>query len=191
MNFVHFRFLFISVLVFNFCEGIELKCEYGSLGSLGTACYLDQKITAGTEEDGYTFTEISDEQREKVNVLYFRTSDVAFAPKEALEAFSNLNTIGIRNREFKTLSFDFLTNLLKLVKPKTKKLYFIGSGLERIDPKVIPIFQEMEQVHLFNNICSGKAFKTKEDFAGIDSALKKCTDNFEAFCKENENDKDC
>lgn len=145
---------------------------------------MTQNIAAGTENDGFTFTGLPEEHKKTVNVIWFRTSDVAFVPREALETFPNLREIAIVDREFETLTFDFLSNLLKFVKPKIKKLSFFMCYLERIDPRVIPIFQEMEEVNLNYNICVKKSFETKEDFAEMDSILKQCTDNFEAFEEE-------
>lgn len=172
--------IFNLLVIFRICDGIDLKCEFSDTGYLGKRCNLIEKkpILAGTEDEGYTFTDISNKQKKEVRGIRFYTSEIDFLPNETLSTFPNLNAIWIQDADLKVLKFDFLTNILKFAGPKITKLSLWNSGINQIDPRVISIFEKLSKVDLRGNECVNKDFDDRKEFPQMKLILENCINNF-------------
>lgn len=131
----------------------------------------------GTEDEPFTFTGLTDSEKQKVELLKIFSSKIQFVPREVLTEFPKLHTIFIQDLEMEVLTFDYLNTLLKLVLPKITKVSFYGGRLRSIDPQVVTIFKKLNKVNLEKNLCVNKYIQ-RNNFKQIDSILKNCINNY-------------
>lgn len=173
-------------MLLNFCNAIDLECRENDW-IYGPACEINNTIPSYTEGSHFRFTGLNESQLEEVKVLVLLNTDVSFIPEEALATFPNLDSIVINDDNFKILTSDFLSNLLKFVKRKIRNFKIYSCGLNKVDPRVIAIFQDMTEVHFDGCTydCVFEKIDTIKGFMQMQWTLSQCIENFQPYYVSN------
>lgn len=160
----------------------ELKCEYDTGNTLANRCRLANResILPCTENDVYVFTGLTEVQRLSVEQVTFRTTEVAFVPKETYTTFPNLNTIGFTALNEDHISYDWLNNMVKSFRPQIKNIVF-REYVRRVERSVMDILKNFQKVDFKDNHCIGGAYiNSNAGFVpDLNAALSKnCYTNF-------------
>jgi hypothetical protein len=131
------------------------------------------------EKQIFKFTGLAEYQVKRIKTVCFQTSRISFVPKEAATFFPDFDGVAIIDTDLRIIEFDWLENLLKFVKNKTKNLYFHENKIEMIDPAVQPIFLKMDRIFLRGNNCIKEGFPLSKDPAIMKFELQKCFENYE------------
>lgn len=154
----------------------ELKCTFNLRW-----CELKDKdpIHENTKNENFYFTGIRDEYKRNITVLQFYTKDVDFIPKTAFTTFPNLHTIRFYGIDMETLEFNWLERITSSFNSKIKNIYLNWSGIDKIDPQVVEIFQRYDRIDLEGNDCVNFNFhKNQGHFKLFNEKLEECFGNF-------------
>lgn len=157
----------------------DLKCTYED-HPWGKACklYSREPIRAGKEDNGYTFTGLTQDQKRAVTVITFCTSEIDFVPKEAKKEFPNLKALDFAKTSLTVLTENYMNRILKFVYPKITSISFHQCRINQIDPKLVSTLAFMEQVDLNGNNCVSFYKNSLTSYSKLSDALNECTDNF-------------
>lgn len=164
---------------------IELKCHYCSYKKTEATdfeetCDLLDKvvITPDMESDKFEFTGLSSEQKEKIKTLAFRSSSVAFVPKEAFQVFPNLERITMLNTSLEKIEYHWLKNFLKYSKD-IKILDLRWNKINFTDPRVLEIFSKFQKVNLKWNVCVDNQYSIENgNMLEMRNELDACFNNY-------------
>lgn len=178
-----FQVALLLVSAIKFSSAIELRCAYGVDPDYGAYCDLNenQAILRESENETFTFTGLTETQRNQIRVLRFHNSKIAFTPKECLTTFPLLDLIWLNDLDLEVLTLEYMTDILKFIKPKITRLGFWRSSIKQIDPRLSTLFKTMTYIDMRTNNCANKQFANANDINQIDSALQVCYDNFKTY----------
>lgn len=100
-------------------DGKDLKCDYERSGLyVGFTCQLknEEEILPGTEDDGFYFSGLDTDLKQRFDKLFFYTPNISFVPKEAFEVFPNLRKVGFWETDLRIITYEWLTEFLKFEK---------------------------------------------------------------------------
>ncbi len=123
--------------------------------------------------DTFVYNGLTDDQRKSIKTLIFRTSHVAFVPRETFNTFPSLNRICFHDTDLDYLSADYFRFF-----PKNHKITgfdFYGCKIDKIDPDV---WQYIKNANIFffqGNVCLNESFT---DPKVLFAKMQKCFRNF-------------
>lgn len=162
------RLLVATLMISKVTFGLDIKCTYDSGGFWGPRCDISQRIQNVSESETFTFSGLTREQKYRIKALGIKDWRVDFIPKETLTEFPWMDAIMVFDENLKVVTFDYVSNLLKFMKNRIKKLCIKNLTTVQIDPIL-------------------KYLKYSE----YETELKNCTENEIQDCKFNDYQEKC
>jgi hypothetical protein len=123
--------------------------------------------------DTFVYIGVTEQQKLMVKAVIFRTSNVAFVPKETFTTFPNLNRICIHNTNLDYLSADYYRFF-----PKNKVIPgvdFYNCKIDKIDPDVWPYIKNAKIFNFELNVCLDDKFTDPNELV---KKIQPCFENF-------------
>lgn len=160
----------------------ELRCvAWDSNAKWGDHCYFNnmEPILPGTEHYEFRYTGFNDQQKANLNLIIFKTANIAFIPKETFTTFPKLNVIGFQDIDMETLTFDWLNSITKGLPSRIRGLYIHNSGINKMEPSVLGIFNRFDRLELKGNRCIQlHLLRSDGDFIMLNQKLQNCFTNY-------------
>jgi hypothetical protein len=143
--------ILIIVIFIQSNVAIELECTFSdsTWDSVGKYCdFKTQPILPTWKDEAFEITGLTTSQKKEIKAIVFRTKDVAFFPKEAIQMFPNLERIAIYNTLLDKLTFELLENLL-LTENNITIIDFYNNKFEMMrESNFNPVFASMVNIKL-------------------------------------------
>lgn len=173
--------LFAVTFIAPIIHGKDLRCTKNCNCLWGSCCcFLEAKETITSEMEGnnFTFSGLSNYDKSSIDVVVFRTSSIAFVPKEVFTEFPKISKIGFSNihNSLPVIRHSWLESFLKYLPPsKIKTLILYNSGIGAVEPKAFSLLKRFDSIELESNTCIDAKVA---NIATLESALAKCTKSY-------------